>query len=192
MWLLSRMLSHEAEKIQVNVFVDVRKWEMLWSAGLCSALSHSTLDGRGSYLFRTSLLPSSLHFSLPSSCVAVVLVSTATFLSLKSPTIMLPAVLLPSCGGMYVRAFSSPFNIYTCAFLCFPSPFLVFISPFLHLSPSHFFCRLPARLRQECTFLHFWVLGWVFAEENQKKKYWFWEINHTAGQNLFQTTACSQ
>lgn len=133
-------------KIQVNVFVDVRKWEMLWSAGLCSALSHSTLDGRGSYLFRTSLVPSSLHFSLPSSCVAVVLVSTATFLSRKSPTIMLPAVLLPSCGGMYVRAFSSPFNISTCAFLCFPSPFLVFISPFLHLSPSHFFLLSPCSL----------------------------------------------
>lgn len=92
-------------------------------------------------------------------------------LSLKSPTIMFPVVLLPSCSGMYVRTFSSSLNISTHV-LFSPSPplFFVFISPFLHLCPSHFFC-LPAYLRQECKFLQFKVLGWAFSEENQKKKY---------------------
>lgn len=68
---------------------------------------------------------------------------------------MFPVVLLPSCGGMYVRGILIfPQHIYTCAFPPFLSLFLVFISPFLHLGPSHFFWLLSlSYLRQECKFL---------------------------------------
>lgn len=153
------MLSHEAEKIEANVFVEVGKWEMLWSPGWRSPPSRSTFDRQELKWGPTclplpppaslccSLVPRSLHISLSSCCVAVVLVSPPTFLSLKSPTIVFPVVLRPPCSGMYVGAFSSSLNISTHV-LFSPSLPLPFSCLYFSFSPSQslpFFC-LPCLL----------------------------------------------
>lgn len=141
MWLLSQEGREDWSKYiggsQEMRDVQISRW--------CSALLHSAVYRQGVKWGLTclplstlaslccSLVPSSLHISLPSSCVAVVLVSTPTFLSLKSPTIMFPVVLLPSCSWMYVRAFSSSLeHIYT----CFSPLLLPFPSLYFSISPS--------------------------------------------------------
>lgn len=182
-WTQSLCQECEWSREDLNKCVGGSQKLLLWSPGWRSARPHSkSVMGRswnGVLPFPTShtslccapVLPAHLSPSLPpflpSFCVSMALVSAPTFLSVKSPTIIFPVVLLPSPPGMYVRAVSSALTI---AFPPLPCTFLVFISPFLCLSPAPSY-RLLAYLKQECEFLQFKVLGWAFSEENQKKKY---------------------